>query len=193
MQQLHGTIQHYAWGTHDAIPSLLGREPDGRPHAEYWLGAHPASPSTTDAAALDALIRSDLSLLGERVHDTFGPILPFLMKVLSARHALSIQAHPSREQAQEGFARENAARIPVESPERVYSDDWPKPEVLIALDEFETLSGFRDPLTTAALFSGWAWRTTSRPSSVRSPNAREPPHSLRCSWTPSAWRAHVRT
>lgn len=154
MQQLHGTIQHYAWGTHDAIPSLLGREPDGRPHAEYWLGAHPASPSRTDAAALDTLIRSDPSLLGERVHGAFGPTLPFLMKVLSARHALSIQAHPSREQAQEGFARENAARIPVDSPERVYSDDWPKPEVLIALDEFETLSGFRDPLTTAALFSG---------------------------------------
>ncbi|MFZ1385392.1 MAG: mannose-6-phosphate isomerase, class I [Propionicimonas sp.] len=154
MQQLHGTIQHYAWGTHDAIPTLLGREPDGRPHAEYWLGAHPLSPSRTEAAALDALIEEYPDLLGERVLDAFGPNLPFLMKVLSARHALSIQAHPSREQAQEGFARENTARIPVDSPERVYSDDWPKPEVMIALDTFETLSGFRDPMTTAALFSG---------------------------------------
>ena len=110
MQQLHGTIQHYAWGTHDAIPTLLGREPDGRPHAEYWLGAHPLSPSRTEAAALDALIEEYPDLLGERVLDAFGPNLPFLMKVLSARHALSIQAHPSREQAQEGFAREKKGK-----------------------------------------------------------------------------------
>jgi mannose-6-phosphate isomerase len=75
------------------------------------------------------------------------------MKVLSARHALSIQAHPSRQQAEEGFARENAAGIPLTAAERVYSDSWPKPEILIALDLFDTLSGFRDPVQTATLLS----------------------------------------
>ena len=113
MQRLHGTLQHYAWGTTDAIPELLGLSPDGRPYAEYWLGAHPQSPSRTATAALDRLVNDDPALLGEKVHAAFGTQLPFLMKVLSARHALSIQAHPSRELAEEGFARENAAGIPL--------------------------------------------------------------------------------
>jgi mannose-6-phosphate isomerase len=154
MQRLHGTLQHYDWGTTDAIPHLLGRSPDGRPYAEYWLGAHPQSPSRTATAPLDRLVSDDPALLGEKVQAAFGAQLPFLMKVLSARHALSIQAHPSRELAEEGFARENAAGIPLDAAERVYSDAWPKPEILIALAEFETLLGFRDPMTSAALFSG---------------------------------------
>lgn len=153
MHFLQGTIQRYAWGTPDAIPTILGREPDGRPNAEYWLGAHPQGPATTDATTLDALIAADPEVLGASVRNAFGDGLPFLMKILSARHALSIQAHPSREQAEEGFARETAAGIALTAPERVYSDPWPKPEILIALGVFETLSGFRDPIQTATLMS----------------------------------------
>jgi len=153
MHLLQGTIQRYAWGTPDAIPALLGREPDGGPNAEYWLGAHPQSPATAEGTTLDAMIAADPDLLGDGVRSSFGDVLPFLMKVLSARHALSIQAHPSRQQAEEGFARENAAGIPLTAAERVYSDSWPKPEILIALDLFDTLSGFRDPVQTATLLS----------------------------------------
>lgn len=153
MHLLQGTLQHYAWGTTDAIANLLGREPDGRPTAEYWLGTHPQGPAQAAGTTLDKLIGADPAVLGSRVRDSFGDELPFLMKVLSARHALSIQAHPSRAQAEEGFSRENAAGIALDSPERVYSDTWPKPEILIALDLFETLSGFREPVQTAALLS----------------------------------------
>lgn len=153
MHLLQGTLQHYAWGTTDAIAKILGLEPDGRPTAEYWLGTHPQGPAQAGGTTLDKLIGAEPALLGQRVRDSFGDELPFLMKVLSARHALSIQAHPSREQAEEGFTRENAAGIPLEAPERVYSDSWPKPEILVALDLFETLSGFRDPVETAALLS----------------------------------------
>lgn len=153
MHLLEGKIQPYAWGTTDAIANLLGREPDGGPVAEYWLGAHRQGPARTGDTTLDALVRENPTVLGAKVREAFGDELPFLMKVLSARHALSIQAHPSREQAEEGFARENEAGIPLEAAERVYSDPWPKPEILIALDLFETLSGFRDPVETAALLS----------------------------------------
>lgn len=153
MHLLQGTVQHDAWGTTEAIPQLLGRQPDGTPQSEYWLGTHPQGPSGVDGTTLEKLIAADPSLLGHRVRGAFGDELPFLMKVLSARHALSIQAHPSREQAQEGYARENAAGIPLDSPERVYIDPWPKPEILVALDLFETLTGFRDPVETAALLS----------------------------------------
>lgn len=152
MQSLHGTVQHYAWGTTDAIPALLGVPADGRPVAEYWLGAHPLSPSTVEGGTLDALIHEHPELIGEPSRKTFGDQVPYLLKVLSARHALSLQVHPSRDQAREGYARENEAGIALDAPERTYRDDWPKPEILIALDEFHTLSGFRDPKRTAALF-----------------------------------------
>lgn len=154
MQVLHGTFQHYAWGTTDAIPALLGRPADGRPVAEYWLGAHPLAPSEVDGVRLDALLAGNPQVIGEATRAAFGDRLPYLVKVLSARHALSLQAHPSREQAEEGFAKENAAGLAADSPERTYRDDWPKPELLVALNEFRGLAGFRDPKRTAALFGG---------------------------------------
>jgi len=153
MQLLHGTVQHYPWGTTDAIPNLLGRRPDGQPHAEYWLGAHRLAPSQLADGSLDVILRENPEILGASSLAGFGLQLPYLMKVLSARHALSLQAHPSRSQAEEGYARENAAGISPHSPERTYKDDWPKPEVMIALEDFETLSGFRDARVTAELFA----------------------------------------
>ena len=154
MDHLQGTMIHYPWGTFEAIHTLLGTEPDGRPLAEFWLGAHPLAPSALAGTTLDAAIASKPSLLGERSVAAFGPQLPFLMKLLSARHALSLQAHPNREQAQAGFAAEEAAGVPRESPQRTYKDTWPKPEILVALDEFQTLLGFREPTLTWELFNG---------------------------------------
>lgn len=154
MQLLRGTFQHYAWGTTDAIPELLGEPADGRPFAEYWLGAHPLAPSVVGGKPLDALIAEHPEVIGKASQSAFGDRLPYLVKVLSARHALSLQAHPSREQAEDGFERENAAGLAPDSPERTYRDDWPKPELLVALEEFHGLAGFRDPLRTAALFGG---------------------------------------
>ena len=154
MQLLHGTFQHYAWGTTDAIPDLLGQPADGRPFAEYWLGAHPLAPSKVAGVRLDTLVAEHPEIVGEASRASFGDRLPYLVKVLSARHPLSLQAHPSRDQARDGFARENAAGLALDAPERTYRDDWPKPELLIALDEFHSLSGFRDPVRTAALFGG---------------------------------------
>ncbi|MBI4873019.1 MAG: mannose-6-phosphate isomerase, class I [Acidobacteria bacterium] len=72
-----------------------------------------------------------------------APGLPYLLKVLDARRMLSIQVHPNREQAREGFARENALGIDPKSPRRSYKDDNHKPEVHIALTEFWMLHGFR--------------------------------------------------
>ncbi|WP_446920651.1 type I phosphomannose isomerase catalytic subunit, partial [Klebsiella pneumoniae] len=45
MRALTGQVQHYDWGSADAIPAILGTRPDGTPWAEYWLGAHPKAPS----------------------------------------------------------------------------------------------------------------------------------------------------
>ena len=152
MQRLNGAIQHYAWGTTDAIPNLLGISANGKPFAEYWLGAHPLAPATLEGRRLDEAVAELPEVLGEQPRAAFGDQLPFLVKVLSARHALSLQAHPSRPQAIEGFARENAAGIALDAPERTYRDDWPKPELLIALSDFHSLNGFREPTRTAWLF-----------------------------------------
>jgi mannose-6-phosphate isomerase len=154
MLRLQGAAQHYAWGTTDAIPDLLGVPATGTPFAEYWLGAHPLAPAQAGDTNLDKLIGAQPQILGAASRDRFGDRLPYLLKVLSARHALSLQAHPSRAQAEAGFEREQAAQVPLDAPERTYRDDWPKPEILIALDEFHTLSGFRDPRQTVALFTG---------------------------------------
>ncbi|MDR1834072.1 MAG: mannose-6-phosphate isomerase, class I [Propionibacteriaceae bacterium] len=154
MLELRGVTQQYDWGTVDAIPHLLGETADGEPHAEYWLGAHPLSAATTAQGSLADVIAANPEILGRRPLNTFGPVLPFLFKVLSAQHPLSLQAHPDRQQAEEGFTRENGADLPLDDPERVYRDAWPKPEVLVALDRFEALTSFREPTATAELFDG---------------------------------------
>jgi mannose-6-phosphate isomerase len=154
MLRLQGAAQHYAWGTTNAIPELLGSPATSTPFAEYWLGAHPSAPANAAGTDLDDLISEHPEVLGDASRANFGDQLPYLLKVLSARHALSLQAHPSRAQAEAGFEREQAAKVALDAPERTYRDSWPKPEILIALDEFHTLSGFRDPRQTVALFTG---------------------------------------
>jgi mannose-6-phosphate isomerase len=153
IERLTGVIQPYAWGSVTAIPEFLGKEPTGRPQAELWFGAHPLAPSTVEGEPLDKVVAHDpASVVGRASVETFGPRLPFLLKVIAAAQPLSLQAHPSREQAEAGFAREQAAGIPRDAPNRTYRDGWPKPEVLCAMVETEALCGFREPHETYELF-----------------------------------------
>ena len=153
-------VQNYAWGGFDFIPSLLGEANPGRvPCAELWIGAHPAAPSLALVDGLrirlDRLVEAAPSeTLGARDAARFGGRLPFLMKVLDARVMLSIQAHPTREQAEAGFARENAAGVPIDSPQRMYRDPNHKPEAHVALTEFWMLHGFRPLSEIGHLFAG---------------------------------------
>ena len=153
MELIEGAVRSYDWGSLTAIPDLLGRPATGEPWAELWLGAHPAAPATVGARAepLDRLIASDpVAALGPAAASRYGR-LPFLLKVLAAAAPLSLQAHPSVEQAAAGFEREEAMGIPLDAPRRMFRDRSPKPELICALSGFEALCGFRDPLQTAAL------------------------------------------
>ena len=153
IERLTGVIQPYAWGSLTAIPEFLGMEPTGRPQAELWFGAHPLAPSTVEGEPLDKVVAHDpVSVVGRASFEAFGPRLPFLLKVIAAAQPLSLQAHPSREQAEAGFAREQAAGIPRDAPNRTYRDGWPKPEVLCAMVLTEALCGFREPHATYELF-----------------------------------------
>jgi mannose-6-phosphate isomerase class I len=146
---LRPAVQHYDWGGFDFIPGLIGVEnTDGRPFAELWIGAHPGAPSVArvgdDEVPLNALVtEAPEILLGARTTARFQGRLPYLFKVLDARKMLSIQAHPSKQQAEEGFEYENSEGIPLGAPNRNYKDDNHKPEVHVALTDFWMLHGFR--------------------------------------------------
>ena len=156
MELLQPVIRPYAWGSRHAIAELQGRPvPAPGPEAELWMGAHPSAPSGVAQTTLDAVIAADPDReLGPACVARFGPRLPFLLKVLSADQALSIQLHPSRAQAQAGFRAENQRGVPPS--ERSYVDDWPKPELLCALTPFEVLAGLRPPRDAAALLRALA-------------------------------------
>lgn len=154
MYEIENVLRDYAWGSTTAIAGLLGRPESGRPEAELWIGAHPGAPSMArradgSVAPLDALIAEDPEhFLGSESVAEFGPRLPFLTKILAAALPLSLQVHPSIEQAKAGFARENAEGITPDAAHRNYRDDNHKPEMIFALTPFEALCGFRAPAAT---------------------------------------------
>ncbi|WP_026918313.1 mannose-6-phosphate isomerase, class I [Gordonia shandongensis] len=156
MKLLAGVVRPYAWGSRTALAELRGApSPSPHPEAELWFGAHPASPATirgSDTDDLLTVIEGDPDgQLGANCRETFGPRLPFLLKILAAQEPLSLQAHPSLEQAIDGFERENAAGLTMDAPERNYRDPSHKPELVVAVTEFDALAGFRDPRVTVEL------------------------------------------
>lgn len=148
MYKLNNSLQNYAWGSKTALTELYGiANPKGLPMAEMWMGAHPKSPSTLDdqgktRSLRDIIAANPASVLGAAVAQRFGE-LPFLFKVLCADQPLSIQVHPSKSAAEEGYSRENAASIPLNAAERNYKDANHKPELVYALTPFQAMNGFR--------------------------------------------------
>ncbi len=146
---LKGEIQHYAWGGSDYLPELLDvSNPDQKPFAELWMGAHKKAPSSlvldNQSISLEEVIaQNPIQVLGEEVSQKFQKRLPFLFKVLDVKDMLSIQVHPTKREAEKGFKKENEAGIPLTAKHRNYRDDNHKPEIMVALTEFWLLHGFR--------------------------------------------------
>lgn len=129
MYKLTPTFQKYHWGklgSESEVYQLIEAQGEAtnntERYAELWMGAHVKSPSV-------------FSLNGENSENLYNlaPKLPFLLKVLSVDTALSIQAHPNKQHAEELHAN---------FPD-VYKDPNHKPEMCIALTKFEGLCGFR--------------------------------------------------
>lgn len=140
--KLFNKIQHYDWGTKNEnafIPKFVNIEVRRDvPYAELWIGAHPKASSEIEIdgkkIALNEIINKyNLECLGEYVSKKFGGNFPFLLKVLSAANALSIQTHPNKLQAE---------KLHKLNPEN-YPDDNHKPEIAIALDSLIAIAGFR--------------------------------------------------
>jgi mannose-6-phosphate isomerase len=146
-----GKVQHYAWGGFYYLPKLLNLPvKKGETYAEFWLGTHERGSAefkngSEQPVNLKAYIETyPEQTLGEKASRTFGR-LPFLLKVLDVKDMLSIQVHPSRENAQMAFEAENAQGIDPASPKRNFKDDNHKPELVLALSEFWLLHGFKSP------------------------------------------------
>ncbi|MGE6134702.1 mannose-6-phosphate isomerase, class I [Aeromonas salmonicida] len=154
---MQNPIQGYDWGSHDSLTTLFGiPNPTGKPQAELWMGAHPNGCSEVTLAGsaqkLSAVIdAAPTAALGEATVTRFGS-LPFLFKVLCAEKALSIQVHPSKAQAEAGFAKEEAAGIPIKAGNRNYKDPNHKPELVFALTPYQAMNGFRAIPAILALF-----------------------------------------
>ncbi|KAI1407113.1 mannose-6-phosphate isomerase [Hypoxylon sp. FL1857] len=126
-----------------ATPSDTLSIQSDKPYAELWMGTHPSNPSKDldTGRTLLELVESNQMLLAPSVKAKFGTKLPFLFKVLSINKALSIQAHPNKKLAEQLHARDP----------KNYPDDNHKPEMAIAITDFEGLCGFR-PLGEIAHF-----------------------------------------
>ncbi|MGE2816940.1 mannose-6-phosphate isomerase, class I [Mycobacterium heidelbergense] len=162
MELLRGALRTYAWGSRTAIAEFTRRSvPAAHPEAELWFGAHPGDPAWLETeqgeiSLMEALVADPEGQLGSSSRGRFGDVLPFLVKVLAADEPLSLQAHPSAEQAVEGYLREERLGIPVSSPVRNYRDTSHKPELLVALESFEALAGFRPVSRTVELLRALA-------------------------------------
>lgn len=147
--KMKNIVQPYSWGSRQALADFLGdASSPGSPRAELWMGAHPKAPSEVwlndTWQRLDDLIQSDAGqILGALSTHRFKNQFPYLFKVLAADQPLSIQAHPSRQQAREGFEKEEALGIPASAGHRNYKDRNHKPECICALTPFWGVCGFR--------------------------------------------------
>ncbi|CAM9658716.1 unnamed protein product, partial [Phaeothamnion confervicola] len=168
MRRLNCAVQRYEWGKrgNDSRVARLKRSEcedfgveEEEAYAELWMGTHPNGPSRVapteeELAAGDAgpppngiflieLLESHPEVLGEL--EELGD-LPFMFKILSIGKALSIQAHPDKRLAERLYATR---------PD-LYKDDNHKPEMAVALSDFEGLCGFRS-------FEEIAWNVREYP------------------------------
>ncbi|KAL7190719.1 hypothetical protein ACSBR2_022905 [Camellia fascicularis] len=143
LQRLRCSVKNYDWGRigHESrVSRLFSRNSglhieEGKPYAEFWMGTHESGPSfvlENGGLSLNSWIAKNPNVLGDKVVQKWGVNLPFLFKVLSVAKVLSIQAHPDKE----------LAGILHKARPDVFKDGNHKPEMALALTEFEALCGF---------------------------------------------------
>ncbi|RDY03316.1 Mannose-6-phosphate isomerase 2, partial [Mucuna pruriens] len=145
VQRLLCSVKNYDWGRpcHDSLVARLfamnsrSQLDEDQPYAEFWMGSHVSGPSSivfygSERVTLKSWLLENPNVLGQMVMDKWGADLPFLFKVLSVGKALSIQAHPDKE----------LARTLHKLHPDVYKDGNHKPEMALAVTEFEALCGF---------------------------------------------------
>ncbi|HBO36296.1 MAG: mannose-6-phosphate isomerase, class I [Sphaerochaeta sp.] len=144
--QIQGHIKEYEWGNNSFIPALLSQAEDGKSKAELWFGTHPSGDAKvveSDEPLSAFLAKDSLHWFGQEHVDCFGEQLPLLLKVLAIDRPLSIQVHPTKAQAEEGWAKEELFRAHHSKELWNYKDPNRKAEVIYALTPITAMCGFR--------------------------------------------------
>ncbi|CAB3397422.1 unnamed protein product [Caenorhabditis bovis] len=143
MEQLKCHVKQYAWGKFGEDSEVARLFADGHeqfrieqeePYAELWMGTHPDGPAQLKKCSTKLsthLAKNPSSLTNNNSAKNIH--LPFIMKIMSIRTTLSLQVHPTKEQAKRLHERD-----PINYPDRNH-----KPELAYALTRFELLCGFR--------------------------------------------------
>lgn len=144
-RRIIGVEKNYDWGDETTIRHSMGLPSTrGEKIAELWCGTHPQGPAHLD--------RWD----GQLLRDATGE-MTMMVKLLACAEPLSLQTHPTLEQARKGFAREEALGIPRDAPQRMYRDESDKPEMVVALSKFEALCGFASIETSLEILHAMGW------------------------------------
>ncbi|KAF2228217.1 RmlC-like cupin domain-containing protein [Elsinoe ampelina] len=152
--QLQCSCNRYPWGMKgseglaahlcEKTPGWDGKGPptkfkidENEAYAEMWMGTYPELPAyvlSTGQNLQDVIDRNKDQLIGEAVLKKFGHSnLPFLPKVLSIAKALPLQLHPNKEMAAELHKKDPSN----------FTDPNHKPEIALALTDFEAFAGFK--------------------------------------------------
>uniref|UniRef100_A0A914QTP8 mannose-6-phosphate isomerase n=1 Tax=Panagrolaimus davidi TaxID=227884 RepID=A0A914QTP8_9BILA len=144
MHRIECTLNNYAWGKHGENSEVAKLFAAGHkdfqiaknmPYSELWMGTHPDGPARIHESSeklskfLAKYEASKFSSSNKKEENH----LPFIMKIMSIKHTLSLQVHPTKEQA---------AYLHKKDPIN-YPDSNHKPELAYALTKFELLCGFR--------------------------------------------------
>jgi len=140
--RIQGQVKNYDWGSKDLIPNYFGASDSTEKIAEIWFGTHSLGESVSEPGGVP---------LSKLIDKRLG----FLVKLLAASKSLSIQVHPNKVQAQQGFEKEHNLGVSLDDPTRLYKDSSHKPEALIALTEFHALCGFRPRAELSQVFSAF--------------------------------------
>ncbi|MCH9815815.1 MAG: mannose-6-phosphate isomerase, class I [Actinomycetia bacterium] len=132
---ISGVLRDYDWGIHNGLAAWTGVSTDG-PEAELWFGAHPSAPSPLMGASADSATLNQV-LPAQQV--------PLLTKLLAAASPLSIQVHPSATLA--------AAMHDSPDSRGLLPDAAEKVEMLVALERFIVMVGWREAAQSAALLA----------------------------------------
>lgn len=168
--------KHYAWGSRTCLQTMFHLPQQGPQEprlAEMWFSGHPQSPSPmklpggVSSSLLDEIHSNPVAMVGEHASQEFGPVMPYLFKVISAEIPLSLQVHPVDFEARAGYNRENDLGIALDAPERSFKDSLAKNEMLVALEPFTASVGFAPVIEQLRLLR-----------SVNHPIARQMVHAL---------------
>ncbi|WP_228373072.1 mannose-6-phosphate isomerase, class I [Demequina maris] len=189
MYRLQPALQNYAWGMTEVLEDLVGLPHSGDPVAEAWWGAHTSAPALATAAHHDGADEAGLHAgdalpldeLISRIPETMlGPDLagrwerlPYLLKVLAIAKPLSLQVHPTLDQAEAGYKDEDQRGVPADAPTRTFKDRSHKPEMIVALTPMTLLAGFR-PANAVAQDLVWLGQPCTRRWAEELANATEP-------------------